>query len=118
VMPAGFQFPSKDVDLWLPVWMDAPYAHDRNSGWFTAIGRLKAGVTAAQARADLNTVQTRLGHEFPKTDKDLTAEVQPLKETIVSGSSRSLWILFGSVSLLLLIACTNIAALLLSRITA
>jgi putative ABC transport system permease protein len=117
VMPAGFQFPNKDVDLWLPVPMDAPFAQDRTSTWFTAVGRLKTGVTAAQARADLDTLQTRLGHEFPKTDKDLTAEVQPLKETIVSGSRRSLWILFGSVSLLLLIACTNIAALLLSRIT-
>ncbi len=116
VMPAGFQYPSKDVDLWLPVPMDAPYAQDRNSGWFIAVGRLKPGVSMASARADLDTVQARLARQFPKTDKDLTAEIQPLKETIVSGSRRSLWVLFGSVSLLLLIACTNIAALLLSRI--
>ncbi|HEY6989363.1 MAG TPA: ABC transporter permease [Bryobacteraceae bacterium] len=116
VMPPGFAYPSKDVDLWLPVPMDAPYAQDRNSGWFTAIGHLKPGVSIASARADLDTVQARLAHQFPKTDRDLTPEVEPLKETIVSGSRRSLWILFGSVSLLLLIACTNIAALLLSRI--
>jgi len=116
VMPANFRFPSADVDLWLPVPMDAPVAQDRSSTWFTAAGRLKAGVTLAQAGADLNTVQARLARAFPKTDKDLTAEIQPLKESIVNRSSRSLWILFGSVSLLLLIACTNIAALLLSRI--
>jgi len=96
--------------------MDAPYAQDRNSGWFTTIGRLKPDVSLAKARSDLDTVQARLARQFPKTDEDLTAEVEPLKETIVSGSRRSLWILFGSVSLLLLIACTNIAALLLSRI--
>jgi putative ABC transport system permease protein len=117
VMPATFRFPSADVDLWLPVPMDAPFAQDRSSTWFTAAGRLKAGVTATHARADLDTVQARLGRAFPKTDKDLTAEIEPLKETIVSHSRRSLWILFGSVSLLLLIACTNIAALLLARIT-
>jgi len=115
VMPPGFRFPSADVDLWLPVPMDAPVAQDRSSTWFTTAGRLKAGVTLAQARADLDTVQARLGRAFPKTDKDLTAEIQPLKETIVGRSRRSLSILFGSVSLLLLIACTNIAALLLSR---
>ena len=115
-MPPGFAYPSKDVDLWIPVPMDAPYAQDRNSGWFTTIGRLKPDISLAKARSDLDTVQARLARQFPKTDEDLTAEVEPLKETIVSGSRRSLWILFGSVSLLLLIACTNIAALLLSRI--
>ena len=117
VMPATFRFPSDDVDLWQAVPMDAPYAQDRSSTWFTALGRVRSGVTIARARADLDAVQGRLGRQFPKTDQNLTAQVQPLKETIVSGSRRSLWILFGSVSLLLLIACTNIAALLLSRTT-
>ncbi len=117
VMPATFQFPSEDVDLWEAVPMDAPYAQDRSSTWFTAVGRVKPGVTVARARADLDAVQARLAKQFPKTDKDLTAEIQPLKETIVGGTRRSLWILFGSVTLLLLIACTNIAALLLSRTT-
>jgi putative ABC transport system permease protein len=116
VMPPSFRFPSADVDLWLPVPLDAPFAQDRSSTWFTAVGRLKAGVTVPRARADLNTIQARLSRAFPKTDRDLMAEIQPLKESVVSGSRRSLWILFGSVSLLLLIACTNIAALLLSRI--
>ena len=83
--------------------------------WFTAIGRLKAGVTLAQARANLATVQADLGRQFPKTDAEMRAGVEPLKEVTVGGVRRSLWILFGSVSLLLLIACTNIAALLLSR---
>lgn len=115
VLPPSFHFPDKDVDIWAPVPLDAPIAQDRNFTWFTGIGRLKPGVTIARARTDLATVQARLGHQFPKTDGNLTAEIQPLKETVISGSRRSLWILFGAVTLLLLIACTNIAAMLLSR---
>ena len=115
VMPASFRFPDRDVDLWSPVPMNAPYAQDRQETWFTAIGRLKTGATPAQALANLATVQTNLGRQYPKTDGELWVEIHPLKEVTVGGVRRSLWILFGSVSLLLLIACTNIAALLLAR---
>jgi putative ABC transport system permease protein len=117
VLAASVQFPGKDVDLLSPVPMDAPIAQNRSFTWFTGIGRLKPGISLARARADLDAVQARLGRQFPQTDRDLSVEIQPLKETVVAGSHRSLWILFGSVTLLLLIACTNIAALLLSRIT-
>jgi putative ABC transport system permease protein len=115
VMPASFLFPDHDVDLWSPSPMDAPYSQNRGTGWFTAFGRLKPGVTLAQARANLASVQTNLGRQFPKTDALVGASIMPLKEATVGGVRHSLWILFGSVSLLLLIACTNIAALLLSR---
>ena len=118
VMPASFLFPDRDVDLWSPSPMDAPYAQSRESTWFTAIGRLKPGVTLAQARANLASVQANLGREYPKTDAMIGAMIEPLKEATVGGVRRSLLILFGSVSLLLLIACTNIAALLLSRAAA
>jgi putative ABC transport system permease protein len=115
IMPASFLFPDREVDLWTPSPMDAPYAQNRESTWFRTIGRLKPGVTVAQAEADLTTLQANLGRQFPKTDRELGVAVQPLKETTIGGIRRSLWILFGSVSVLLLIACTNIAALLLSR---
>ncbi|MBV8844750.1 MAG: ABC transporter permease [Bryobacterales bacterium] len=117
VMPASFAFPDRDVDLWSPSPMDAPFAQDRNETWFTVIARLKPGVTLAQARANLAAVQASLGRQYPKTDSDLSVEVQPLKEVTIGGVRRSLWILFGSVTLLLLIACANIAALLLARAT-
>ena len=117
VMPPSFQFPDRDVDLWCPSPMDAPYAQSRESTWFTAIGRLKPGNSLAQARADLATVQANLGRQFPKTDADIKPAIEPLKEATTGGTRKSLWILFGSVSLLLLIACTNIAALMLSRVT-
>src|SRR5439155_6039617 len=118
VMPASFLFPDRDVDLWSPSPMDAPYAQSRESTWFTAIGRLKPGVTLAQARANLASVQANLGREYPKTDAMIGAMIEPLKEATVGGVRRCLLILFGSVSLLLRIACSNIAALLLSRAAA
>jgi putative ABC transport system permease protein len=115
VMPASFAFPDRDVDLWSPNFMDAPFAQDRNETWFTVVARMKPDVTIAQARGNLSAVQAALGQQHPKTDAELTVEIEPLKEITVGGVRRSLWILFGSVSLLLLIACANIAALLLSR---
>jgi predicted permease len=114
-MPASFLFPDRDTDLWMPVPPDAPYAQNREYTWYSGIGRLKPSVTVEQARANLTTVQAQLGKTFPKPDADLAAGIQPLKEIKVGGVRRSLWILFGSVSLLLLIACTNIVALLLAR---
>jgi putative ABC transport system permease protein len=117
IMPASFFFPNRDVDLWSPVALEAPYAQDRRSTWYDVIGRLRPGVSVAQARANLSTIQAQLGRQFPETDADLTVGIEPLKEVTIAGSRRSLWILFGSVSLLLLIACTNIVALLLARAT-
>lgn len=117
VMPASFLFPDHDVELWSPVPTDAPYAQDRQSTWYTAVGRLKPGVTLSQAQADIASVQAQLGKQFPKTDADLSISVQSLKEDTVSSVRRSLWMLFASVTLLLLIACTNIVALLLARVT-
>ena len=115
VMPASFGFPNREVDTWGSVPTDAPYAQDRGSTWYLAIGRLKPGVTMDQARADLETVQAQLGKQYPQTDADLKPGMAPLKETTVGGVRSSLWMLFGAVSLLLLIACTNIVALLVAR---
>src|SRR5216684_1234266 len=117
IMPASFLFPDRDADLWVPVPPDAPYAQSREYTWYAVIGRLKPRVTVEQARANLTTVQVQLGKAFPKPDAELAVAIQPLKETRVGDVRRSLWILFGSVSLLLLIACTNIVALLLARTT-
>lgn len=115
VMPASFTFPNPDVDMWAPSPPDAPYAQRRDATWFTVLGRMKPATTLAEAEADLQTVQHQLGTQFPKPDRDLMVETTPLKETVVSGIRDSFWLLYGSVCLLLLIACTNIAALLLAR---
>lgn len=118
VMPASFQFPDREVDLWSPAPTDAPYAQSRELTWFTVIGRLKPGVKPAEGNSNLVMVQTNLGRRYPKTDVKISVRLTPLKEATVSGVRSSLWLLFGSVSLLLLIACINIAALLLSRTVA
>src|SRR5438094_6738210 len=72
VMPASFLFAGRDVDLWSPGPMDAPYAQSRAATWFTTIGRLKPGVKVAQGRANLATVQANLARQYPKTDAGLT----------------------------------------------
>ena len=115
VMPASMAFVQRNVDLWSVSPPDFPYARSRDLTWFLGVGRLKAGVTPSQARADLATVQADLARQFPKPDAEIRAGIEPLKEQTVGGVRESLWVVFGSVNLLLLIACTNIAALLLSR---
>lgn len=114
VMPASFLFPEKDVDIWMPV---PPDVGNRDSTWYTVVGRLKPGVSVEQAQADLSTVQAQLGKQFPRPDAKLAVQITPLKEDTVGGTRHSLWMLYGSVTLLLLIVCTNIAALLLARMT-
>ena len=95
--------------------MDGPYAQNRDSTWFTVLGRMKPGVTLAGAQANLATVQAQLGREFPESDAKLRVEVEPLKNLVLHGAETSLWLFYGSVSLLLMIACLNIAALLMAR---
>lgn len=115
VMPAGFRFPDRGVDLWFPVSVDAPYAQTREAPWYVTVGRLRGDVTPARARDDLVTVQARLAEQHPETDRGIDIRVVPLKQSTVGEVGASLWLLFGAASVLLLVACTNIAALLLSR---
>jgi putative ABC transport system permease protein len=115
VLPASFLFPDREVDLWSPSIVDADYAQSRQATWHLGIGRLKPDVTVPQARANLAAVQARLAEQHGDPDKKIAVEMTPLKDVMVGGVGRSLWLLFGGASVLLLITCTNIAALLLSR---
>lgn len=115
VMPSSMAFVQPNVDLWSISAPDFPVAQSRDLTWFQGIGRLKAGVTVTQARSDLAIVQADLARQFPKPDAQIRAAVEPLKEQTIGGVRESLWVVFGSVTLLLMIACVNIAALLLSR---
>jgi predicted permease len=114
VMPAAFLFPDRRTDVWEPGSVGGSFG-GRNLAWYPGIGRLKPGVTVEEARANLAVVQAQLGEQYPDTDGNLRVQIEPLKDGIVAGSQRSLWLLFGAASLLLLIACTNIATLLLTR---
>ncbi|MGH9372030.1 MAG: ABC transporter permease, partial [Vicinamibacterales bacterium] len=115
VLPASFLFPDRDVDFWSPSTVDADYAQSREHTWHLGIGRLQPDVSVQQARANLAAVQARLAKQHGDPDTKITVEMTPLKDVMVGGVGRSLWLLFGGASILLLITCTNIAALLLSR---
>jgi putative ABC transport system permease protein len=114
VMPRAFVFPDREVDWWTPEWINAPWM-TRTAAGIIGIGRLRPGVTLGQAHADLARVQAGLARSFPDTDRDLRPAVASLKDDLVGDSRASLWLLFAAVSLLLLIVCSNIASLLLSR---
>jgi predicted permease len=79
------------------------------------IGRLKAGVTLAQARADMSGVTANLATAYPETDRELGATLTPLKQRLVGNVRFSLWVLLGAVGFVLLIACVNVANLVLAR---
>jgi putative ABC transport system permease protein len=115
VMPDSVRFPTSNVDLWVPAKLPPAVMRFRNARWESAIGRLKEGVSPQSAQADLAAVQSRLAAQFPTTDTLWLPIVEPLKEETVGGVRRSLWILFGAVSLVLLIICANVACLLLAQ---
>jgi len=121
VMPRGFAYPSPAVELWVPLPLDPPTA---NAGSFNyrGVARLKDGVTLDAARADLELVLPRLLDEFPSgippamwAQAHVRPLVTPLRDAIVADISRLLWVLLGSVSLVLVIACANVANLFLVR---
>jgi putative ABC transport system permease protein len=117
VMPATFRFPDRAVDVWFQIGLDNKYAQSRRNTWYTGVGRLKPGVSVQQARANLTAVQAQLGQQYPDPDRTIGVEVVPLKTFTLGDVGQSLWLLFGGVSLVLLITCTNIAGLLLARST-
>src|SRR5262249_765043 len=104
IMPASFRFPDRDLDLWFPRIYDR-FTEGRRNPWYIGIGRLKPDVPLEQARADLNSVQARLAEQYPDTDREIGVQIALLKDAMVAGASRSLWLLFAAVSVLLLIAC-------------
>ncbi|HKV24933.1 MAG TPA: ABC transporter permease [Candidatus Acidoferrum sp.] len=117
VMPPWFNFPPA-TDLWTPMNMNGQQIHNRGSHWANALGRVKEGVTIAQARADLLDISANINKQYrAANDQDIHSLVFPLKDYLVGGSQSELLILFGAVALVLLVACANIANLLLARST-
>ncbi|HEV7891974.1 MAG TPA: ABC transporter permease [Pyrinomonadaceae bacterium] len=115
VLPGSFKFPEQ-VDLWLPFSFTADdWKTDRQHYYVEAVGRLRPGVTREQAGAELETIVGRLRPTFPAARKNWGIALVPLHEQVVGKVSSTLWILFGAVGFVLLIACVNVANLLLAR---
>jgi predicted permease len=119
VMPAGFYFPSKEAEAWVPMgWNREEVAQVRRPHFLRAVGRLKDGVTEEQARAEMNAIAARLEQQYPDTNTQMGVGLGPLKEWIVSDVQLPLVVLLVAVAFVLLIACANVANLLLARAAA
>src|ERR1700735_172095 len=118
VMPRGFNFPSGQItttDIWTPLDMTPKALGNAGTHQWRAIGRLKPGVTLAQAQADLGIIAKNLATQNPDHNKNVEAVVVSLKEQLTGSSRSSLLVLLGAVALVLLVACANVANLLLAR---
>jgi putative ABC transport system permease protein len=118
VLPQGFTYRDQQYDVFVPLGLHAgeeDVQRRSSHGGIYCVARLKPGVSLKQAQADLDTIGTALEQQYPQSNKNVSVAGQLLQDRVVGGARPVLLMLFGAVSFVLLIACANIANLLLTR---
>lgn len=120
VMPADFEYPTAQFDLWTPLYLPPDELQPGVNNNYVAIGRLKPGVTVPQAQADMTAIMRQFAHEHPKTNllaggHFVDALVEPLLVSNTLQIRSALWVLLAAVGCLLLIGCLNLGILLIAR---
>jgi predicted permease len=116
VMPAGFRYPlSAEHAIYTPLHPDPALVKQRGDHWLPTVGRLRPGVTRAQAQADMNAVLENIGRAYPDTDSGRRLQMVSLEDAVNGSTRGKLWMLSAAVLAVLLIGCVNVAGLLLAR---
>jgi putative ABC transport system permease protein len=127
VMGRGFHFPSPDIDLWTTMYAlagapgsssNSPWLTNRGLRGYRTVARLHPGVTAVAATRQMNVIMDRLGAQYPEDDAATDVALQSIRDDTVGGVQRALWLTLGAAGLVLLLACANVAHLMLARATA
>jgi putative ABC transport system permease protein len=114
IMPASFEFP-REAELWVPLAWDDKERQTRSIHDYLVVARLKQNVSVQQAQAEMSTISSRLEQQYPEENKGWGAVVIPLRDDLVGDNRTALLVLFCAVSFVLLIACANVANLMLAR---
>jgi putative ABC transport system permease protein len=118
VMPPSFAFPDRQQELWVPLAPDAETRAGRNAIWLSVVARLRPGTTLAQATAELDALNRRLGEQYPATDRRAGTVLVTLRDQAAEPLRRGLLLLAAAVVGVLLVACANVAGLQLARAVA